>query len=98
MLHILFLQHLQHSQAEGDVCYGDAGGSVWKLWSFRDLWNGWGGGATEGGFSTALNGQILAKLGTTFLSKESIILAMGVKLNSFVLVIFVVTACDQLVY
>jgi len=32
-------QHLQHTQAVGDVCYGDAGGSVWKMWSFRDLLN-----------------------------------------------------------
>jgi len=32
-------QGSQHTQAEGDVCYGDAGGSVWKLWSFRDLSN-----------------------------------------------------------
>jgi len=28
-------QGLQHTQVSGDVCYGDAGGSVWKLWSFR---------------------------------------------------------------
>ena len=32
-------QGVQHTQAEGDVCYGDAGGSVWKLWSFRFLSN-----------------------------------------------------------
>merc|ERR1712142_380929 len=30
-------QGTQHTQVKGDVCYGDAGGSVWKMWSFRDL-------------------------------------------------------------
>ena len=25
-----------HHQAQGDVCFGDAGGSVWKIWAFRD--------------------------------------------------------------
>ena len=29
-------QGKQHSAFEGDSCYGDAGGSVWKLWTFRD--------------------------------------------------------------
>ena len=27
---------LQHSTATGDACYGDAGGSVWKFWVFRE--------------------------------------------------------------
>ena len=26
----------QHTSNIGDVCYGDAGGSVWKYWVFRD--------------------------------------------------------------
>jgi len=26
----------QHSSATGDACYGDAGGSVWRYWVFRD--------------------------------------------------------------
>jgi len=29
-------QALQHSSTIGDACYGDAGGSVWKYWVFRD--------------------------------------------------------------
>ena len=29
-------QHSQHTSNIGDVCYGDAGGSVWKYWVFRD--------------------------------------------------------------
>ena len=29
-------QALQHSSTVGDACYGDAGGSVWKYWMFRD--------------------------------------------------------------
>ena len=37
--HAVITQGSQHTQAQGDVCYGDAGGSVWKLWSFRDLNN-----------------------------------------------------------
>ena len=28
--------HNQHTNNVGDVCYGDAGGSVWKFWVFRD--------------------------------------------------------------
>ena len=32
-------QAVQHSQAIGDACYGDAGGSVWKYWIFRDRSN-----------------------------------------------------------
>ena len=28
--------HSQHTSNIGDVCYGDAGGSVWKYWMFRD--------------------------------------------------------------
>ena len=27
--------HTQHTSNIGDVCYGDAGGSVWKYWMFR---------------------------------------------------------------
>ena len=27
--------HSQHTTNIGDVCYGDAGGSVWKYWMFR---------------------------------------------------------------
>jgi hypothetical protein len=26
----------QHTSAVGDACFGDAGGSVWKMWRFRD--------------------------------------------------------------
>jgi len=29
-------QMIQHTSTLGDVCYGDAGGSVWKYWAFRD--------------------------------------------------------------
>jgi len=29
-------QAIQHSQALGDACYGDAGGSVWKYYTFRE--------------------------------------------------------------
>merc|ERR1719244_187262 len=29
-------QIIQHTSTIGDVCYGDAGGSVWKYWAFRD--------------------------------------------------------------
>ena len=29
-------QGSQHTSTEGDVCFGDAGGSVWKLWSFKE--------------------------------------------------------------
>ena len=29
-------QAIQHSNALGDACYGDAGGSVWKFWTFRE--------------------------------------------------------------
>ena len=29
-------QGRQHSSYEGDACYGDAGGSVWKYWVFRN--------------------------------------------------------------
>ncbi|XP_023337120.1 uncharacterized protein LOC111708089 [Eurytemora carolleeae] len=29
-------QGTQHTQVSGDACYGDAGGSVWKIWGFRD--------------------------------------------------------------
>ena len=32
-------QAVQHSQAIGDAFYGDAGGSVWKYWIFRDRSN-----------------------------------------------------------
>ena len=30
------LRTRQHTSQLGDVCYGDAGGSVWKYWMFRD--------------------------------------------------------------
>jgi len=31
-----FTETRQHTNNVGDVCYGDAGGSVWKFWVFRD--------------------------------------------------------------
>ena len=36
-------QGRQHSSYDGDTCFGDAGGSVWKYWVFRDpATGGWG--------------------------------------------------------
>ena len=29
-------QGRQHSSVVGDSCFGDAGGSVWKYWKFKD--------------------------------------------------------------